>query len=118
MTVDDVAPMGSVVVGPATSRDCGIDVTGLPTGGGVQVIRGDVDYAGTATPTPNATVVATKSAADLSSSNRMALDTTDECFYRLQVVDGAGAVVGFGQPIWLLHGEPTTGVPDNRRVTT
>ena len=116
MSIDE-APMGAALVGPATSRTLRIDVTGLPTGAGVQLLRGDVDYAGAGAAVPNTTAVRTFSAAELASSNTVSINTTDECFYRLQVVDGAGAVVGFGQPTWALHELPPTGVPSGRLVT-
>jgi hypothetical protein len=116
MSIDD-APMGSALVGPGTQRTLWVDVTGLPSGGAVQVLRGDVDYEGAASPVPNTRVVRTLGASDLSSSKTLGIDTTDECFYRLQVIDGAGAVIGFGQPTWALHATPGTGVPSDRLVT-
>jgi hypothetical protein len=114
MAVDD-APMGSVLVGSASSRTLHVDVTDLPTGAAVQVLRGDVDYAGTGSAVPNTTVVHTLGAGDLATP--LTVDTTDDCFVRLQVVDSAGAVIGFGQPTWALYSEPTTGVPAARLVT-
>jgi hypothetical protein len=36
---------------------------------------------------------------------------------RAQVVNSSGAVVAFGQPIWMIREEPHTGVPAGRRVT-
>ena len=111
----DGAPMGSVLVGGATSRTLHLDVTGLPTGAGVQVLRGDVDYAGTGSPVPNTTVVSTRGASDLATP--VTIDTGDDCFVRLQVVNSAGAVIGFGQPTWALHSQPATGVPAARLVT-
>lgn len=83
----------------------------------MQLLRGDVDYAGTGSPVPNTTVVRTFGASDLASSSTVAIDTTDECFHRLQVVDAAGAVVAFGQPTWALHELPPTGVPSSRLVS-
>jgi hypothetical protein len=111
----DGAPMGSVLVGGATSRSLNVAVTGLPTGAGVQVLRGDVDYSGTASPVPNTTVLRTLGPNDLATP--VTLDTSDDCFVRLQVVNSAGAVIGFGQPTWALHSQPGTGVPAARLVT-
>ena len=111
MAVDE-APMGSVVVGSATSRTLHVDVTGLPSGGGVQVVRGVVDY--DASGSANTTVLTTLGASDLASP--VTIDTGEECFVRLQVVDSAGAVIGFGQPTWALHTPPATGVPGTRLV--
>ena len=65
MALDGTIPMGSVVVGPAQSRTLRIDVTGLPDGGAVQLVRGVVDRAGQADPRPGTTVVQTLGAGDL-----------------------------------------------------
>jgi hypothetical protein len=107
--------MGSVVVGPAQDRTLRIDVTGLPDGGAVELVRGVVDRAGPADPRPGTTVVQRLGAADLSRADAVPLDVSSDCFHRLQVVDGAGAVVGYGQPIWVLGAEPPGGVPARRR---
>jgi hypothetical protein len=115
MALDEV-PMGSVAIGAATSRTLHVAVTGLPAGGAVRVLRGDVDYAGTGTPVPSTAVVRTLGATDLAGSATVPIDTGDECFVRLQVIDAAGAVVGFGQPTWALHAAPATGVPAARLV--
>ncbi len=117
MALDGTIPMGAVVVGPAQSRTLRIDVTGLPDGGAVQLVRGVVDRAGQADPRPGTTVVQTLGAGDLERADAVPLDVSGDCFHRLQVVDGAGAVVGYGQPIWVLGAEPPGGVPQRRRVT-
>jgi hypothetical protein len=109
-------PMGAVSVSAETRRSLRIDVTALPANGGVQVVRGHVDRAGALDATATSAVVATLNATDLAASNLLAVDTTDECFVRLQVLDGAGAVVGFGQPIWVLKTDPGT-VPLARQTT-
>jgi len=115
MTVDDV-PMGGVKVGGATSPTLRIDASGVPSGGAVQVVRGVVDYAGTATPTPNTTVLASKSASALGSKADLTVDAGEESFVRLQVVDRDGAIVAFGQPTWLLRKVPPHGVPKARTI--
>jgi hypothetical protein len=116
MALDGTVPMGSVVVAPAQNRTLRIDVTGLPDGGAVQLVRGVVDRAGVADPTPGTTVVQTLGAADLRRAGEVPLDVSGDCFHRLQVTDRAGAVVAYGQPIWLLAAEPPGGVPDPRRA--
>jgi hypothetical protein len=115
MVVDGTAPMGAVVVGTPRDRALRVDASGLPTGGAVQLVRGVVDRAGAGTPAPNSAVVATRSATALANDPELALPAGDDCFVRLQVVTSAGAVVAFGQPIWLLAEEPA-GVPANRLV--
>src|SRR4051812_30382055 len=96
MAVDEKVPMGAVSVDPSTTRSLGIDVTGLPHGGAVQVVRGGVDYAGPADPTPCTTVVRTLGAGDLARRQEVRMDASDECFSRLQVIDANGGVVAFG----------------------
>jgi hypothetical protein len=118
MAVDTDVPMGAVSVSPATSRSLRVDVTQLPEGGAVEVIRGDVDYAGLRAPDPNTTTVKTLGARDLASSDEVVIDTTDDCFVRLQVTDRAGAIVAFGQPTWVLKEEPPGGVPPARRTNS
>jgi hypothetical protein len=108
-------PMGAVSISAETSRVLAIDVTALPLGGTVQVVRGDVDRAGALDPTATSSVVATLNATDLATSNLRTVDTSDDCFVRLQVLDGAGKVVGFGQPIWVLKSDPGT-VPTARQT--
>jgi hypothetical protein len=117
MAVDTDVPMGAVSVSPATSRTLRMDVTGLPDGGAVQVIRGEVDYAGVRDPNPNTAVVKTLGARDLDASREVEIDTSDDCFVRLQVTDRAGGIVAFGQPTWVLKEEPPGGVPSARRTT-
>jgi predicted metal-dependent phosphoesterase TrpH len=114
MSLDGTAPMGSVVVGPTRARTLRIDVTGLPEGGAVQVVRGPVDRAGTADPTPGTAVVRTLGAADLERRRDVPLDVSGNSFHRLQVTDRNGAVVAYGQPIWLLDAAPPGGVPARR----
>jgi hypothetical protein len=116
MTLDSVVPMGAVSVARQTSRDLRIDVTDLPDGGAVEVLRGVVDHAGTGDPNPNVAVVTRLGARDLSSSSDVAIDTGEDCFVRLQVIDRTGAVVAFGQPIWTLKTPPPDGVPTPRRA--
>jgi hypothetical protein len=116
MALDDGVPMGAVVVGAPRRRSLRVDVTGLPDGGAVQVVRGVVDRAGTADPTPGTSVVRTLGVGDLAREGALPLDVDGDCFHRLQVTDRSGAVVAYGQPIWLLAQEPPGGVPDHRRA--
>jgi hypothetical protein len=116
MTVDGTVPMGSVVVAPPKARTLRLQVTGIPDGGAVHVIRGVVDRAGGADPAPGTTVVRSLAATDVARTPEVALDVSGDCFHRLQVTDRSGAVVAYGQPIWLLGAPPPTGVPAARRA--
>ena len=115
MSLDGVR-MGSAAVGPAGARTLRVDVTGLPDGGAVQVVRGAVDYAGAAEPHPNTAVVHTFGASDLARSADLTAAAEGDCFHRLQVIDRQGRVVAFGQPVWSLRTPPPTGVPPGRLV--
>ncbi len=117
MVVDGTVPMGAVVLGEPAARTVRLDVTGIPLGGAVQVLRGEVDYAGTGTPRPNTAVLTSRTADELTSNPQIALTDTEDVFVRAQVVNSSGAVVAFGQPIWMIREEPHTGVPAGRRVT-
>ena len=107
MTLDSVVPMGAVSIGPQTSRDLRIDVTDLPDGGAVQVLRGVVDYAGTGDPNPNVAVVTRLGARDLSSSSDVAIDTGEDCFVRLQVIDRHGRCRRLRPAVLDAQGTPT-----------
>lgn len=115
MVVDGTAPMGAVVVGTPRDRTLHIDATGLPAGGAVQVVHGTVDRAGAGTPAPNSAVIASLGETDLVNDPELTLPAGDDSFYRLQVVTSSGAVVAFGQPVWLFAEEPA-GVPAGRLV--
>ena len=115
MALDDATPMGAVVVGAPRERTLRIDVTGLPDGGAVELVRGVVDRPGPADATPGTTVVQTFGAGELDRAAAVPLDVSGDCFHRVQVVDGAGAIVAYGQPIWLLADAPPGGVPERRR---
>jgi hypothetical protein len=40
--------------------------------------------------------------------------TSSDCFYRVQVVDASGDVVGTTNPVWLLRTAPPNGIPAAR----
>ncbi len=108
-------PMGSASTSTASSRQYRIGLTGLPSGGAVQVVRGVVDNAGTRDPRANTSVVKSLNASQLASTGGLiSLGNADPNFVRLQVVNSSGRIVAVGQPLWTLHGS-TAQVPPNRR---
>ncbi len=113
----DGVPMGKVDVSTLRSRSYRVDVTGLPAGTVAQVLRGVVDNAGTADPTPNTSVVATLTGSQLADGRaQVPVDTTEPSFFRAQVVNSStGQILAFGQPIWSLPDAPTSGIPAARR---
>jgi hypothetical protein len=107
--------MGSVSVASVRKRSVKIFATGLPSGGQVQVLRGKVDYAGTAAPTPAVTQVASFAAGAFSSGSvSLPVDTTTSCFVRVVVRNSTGAMVSVSNPIWLLRTRPPNGIPAAR----
>ena len=109
----DSGPMGSISVSTRTRRQLRIDVTGLPQGGAVEVVRIAVDRAGAADPTPGSQVVARLSAAALAQPF-LQVDTAQPVAYRVNVVDAGGQVVAFSQPCWSLPRRPPTPIPAAR----
>lgn len=115
LVADGTAPMGSVTVSTAAKRQLQVVAGGMPTGSTLQVVRGTVDYAGTATPTPNSSVVRSYSAASLAGGSvTFQADTSASRFFRTQVVGSDGVVIAASNPIWLLRSTPPGGIPAPR----
>lgn len=111
LLVDGVCPMGSVSLSSVANRKVQVFASGLPSGGTVQVLRGNVDYAGTADPTPNTMVIASFTVTQAATSPTVTVDTTSSCFVRTIVRNYSGAVVGTSNPVWLLRQIPSSGIP-------
>ena len=115
LLADSVCPMGSVSVSSLSQRQLQVIATNLPAGGNLRVIRGTVDYAGTASPTPNTTVVATYSPGDFATGSvSLPIDTTKSRFVRTEVRNSAGTTVAVSNPVWLLREVPPGGIPSAR----
>ena len=83
--------------------------------GTLRVIRGPVDYAGTADPTPSTQVVATYTADQLTGGEvSLNVDTTTSRFVRTEVRNSAGTTVAVSNPVWLLRQQPPNGIPAAR----
>ena len=114
MLVDGTVPMGGVSVGGAGTRQLAIAATALPAGSSVQVVSGPVDYAGAVD--PGTSVVGTLSASAFAGGPvTVPVSATGSRFYRAQVVSSAGALLGSGNPVWLLREQPPVPVPPGRR---
>lgn len=112
LVADGSCPMGSASISQVSQRQLRLLGTGLPSGGNVQVVRGEVDYTGTV---PNATVVAAYSSSSFAGgSATCTVDTSTSCFVRMQVLDSTGRMVAVSNPIWLLREMPPNGVPLSR----
>jgi hypothetical protein len=119
LTVDGTCPMGSVSLSTLTSRQLTVYATGLPANGSLQVLQGTVDYAGTADPAPDTSVIASYTPAELAGGGgqaTLAVDTSGESFVRTVVADAGGAIVGASNPAWLLQNPPPNGIPAPRQV--
>lgn len=115
LLVDNTCPMGSVSVALLTQRQLQVFASGIPGGGSVQVLRGEVDYAGTAAPVPNTALIASyPDTAFTAGSVSLLVDTTTSCFVRTAVRTSTGAVIALSNPIWLLHETPPEGIPAAR----
>lgn len=110
----DGAPMGSVSYGSTGTRELLLDITGVPAGGAVQVVKIPVDYAGPANPTSGASVLQTLSAAELAVPAVLTVPVQESCAFRVNVSDSTGQIVAFGQPVWTLREPAQTPVPAGR----
>ncbi len=107
--------MGSASMSSVTSRQLEVFASGVPSGGSLSVLRGDVDYAGTAAAVPSTAQIASFRDTELASGSvSLAVDSTTACFVRTAVTDAAGTVVALSNPVWLLHEEPATGISSAR----
>jgi hypothetical protein len=115
LLVDGSCPMGSVTVSSLTSRKLVVSATGIPAGGALQVLRGTVDYAGSAGLAANTKVVGTYTDSQLASGQVTRwIDTSKSRFVRAQVLNSSGTVIGLSNPVWLLRSAPPGGIPAPR----
>ena len=115
VVADGVVPMGSVSVSGVNQRQVNLLATGMPANSTLRVIRGTVDYAGTADPTPSTQVVATYNASQLAGGSvNLTIDTSVSRFVRTEVRDAGGTTVAVSNPVWLLRQQPPGGIPAAR----
>lgn len=115
MLVDDSVPMGQASVTSRTNRTLAVFTANLPSGSVVEIVRGPVDYTGN---DPGTAVIATIAASAFGSDGRVSrsINTSSSCFVRAQVRNSTGAIVGVGNPVWLLRDTPPGGIPTRRSV--
>ena len=117
LIVDNTIPMGRASVSSLANRSVRVVATGIPSGGSLRVVRGTVDYAGTADPTPSTQVVRTFSAAELGGGSvTLSVDTSVSRFVRTEVLNSAGTVMAVSNPVWLLREQPPAGIPTTRQT--
>ncbi|MBO0881039.1 MAG: hypothetical protein J2P17_11975, partial [Mycobacterium sp.] len=115
LLVDGSVPMGAVSVSSVFSRQLVATAAGLPSGAVLQVLQGDVDYAGQNAPTDDVKLIGSYTAKQLASGKiSQAVSTGKDSFVRTQVVSSTGAVVATSNPVWLLRKRPPNGIPAPR----
>jgi len=113
LLVDGAVPMGQVSVSSKTSRKIVMSANTLPATASVQVVAGPVDYSGN--PDPGTSVLRTFAASAFAGGTKTIwVNTSTSRFYRLQVVNSAGQIIGISNPVWLLRTAPPTGIPPAR----
>jgi hypothetical protein len=115
LLVDGSVPMGSVTVSSAGSRRVTAFATGIPANSSLQLIQGEVDYAGHADVTPNRKVIGHYTPADLASGAvTQQVDTSKASFVRSHILGPSGKTVALSNPVWLLRSAPRGGIPAHR----
>lgn len=110
LEADDGTPMGSVSVSSANQRTVRVRADGVPNGGSVTVVRGDVDSAGTADPNPSVTRQQYSASAVQNGELTVPVDTSSPAFVRVEVANSSGTQVACSNPVWLLRDLPS-GLP-------
>ena len=106
LLVDGTVPMGGVAVGGAGTRQLAIAATALPAGSSVQVVAGSVDYTGAVD--PGTTVVSTLAASVFAAQSGHRAGQRERLPVRPRpgASFSAGALLGSGNPVWLLRDSP------------
>jgi hypothetical protein len=119
LLVDGTCPMGSASLSSLAQRVLTVAATGIPAGGSLLVLQGDVDYAGQGDPSDNTQVVASYSGAQLAAASggeTLTVDTSSESFAVLRVTDATGNTVATSNPVWMLQNMPPHGIPAPRQA--
>lgn len=116
MLVDGEVPMGAVSVSAVASRQLAATATAMPSGSTLQVLQGNVDYAGKSGLSANTQVIAAYTASQIVGGQvTQAVDTAASSFLRTQVVSSSGAILATSNPVWLLQNPPPHGIPPARQ---
>jgi len=111
--------MGSASLSSLAQRVLTVAATGIPAGGSLLVLQGDVDYAGPGDPSDNTQVIASYSGTELAAAggqDTLTVNTSNECFAVLHVTDAAGNTVATSNPVWMLQKPPPNGIPAPRQA--
>jgi len=117
LTADGSCPMGSVSVSGVPSRQLTLSATDVPAGGSLQVLQGEVDFAGRQGLADNTEVVASYPASRLGQAPvNLTISNQSASFVRTQVLDASGTTVAMSNPVWLLRATPPGGIPVAREA--
>ncbi|SDZ52643.1 hypothetical protein SAMN05421684_6234 [Asanoa ishikariensis] len=118
LLVDGQAPMGSVTVSRARTRNVRVLADRLPAGSTVRVVRGTVDLAGPGVPEPGTTFQDLPATEFKRGYVDLKVDTGAPTFVRVEVRPaGSATPVALSNPVWLLRDTPAGGIPRHRRVS-
>jgi hypothetical protein len=83
----------------------------------VEILQGEVDYAGTSGLTANTKIIASYPVSSFSGGMvTLGVDNSASSFVRVQVLNSSGRVVGASNPVWLLLSPPPGGIPAPRQA--
>lgn len=116
LLVDGAAPMGSITVSRAMTRNVRVLANRLPADSVLRVVQGTVDGAGPSAPEPGTTYRQIPSSELSRGYLDLTIDTSAPRFVRVEVCTAAGEVIALSNPVWLLRDDPAGGIPSSRMV--
>ena len=117
LLVDGAAPMGSITVSHAPSRNVRVLADRLPAGSTVRVVRGTVDGAGPTVPEPGTTFQDIPASQLTRGYLDLKVDTTAPRFVRVEVRAATGEAIALSNPVWLLRDIPAGGIAAHRQAS-
>lgn len=112
--VEDRPAMGGVLCTAAERVAVRVDASDLPAGASLDIVTGPVDRLGADEPKPATSVVTIAAGEMRRGRHEFDIQPGDGSYLRAQIRDGAGNVIGVGNPTWLLRSED--GIPERRRI--
>ena len=113
LSIDGVARMGQAyAVTPSAGQRLVVECYGAPKGSTMRVLSGVVDHGGVSFTRP--TELALVPASALAAPVALRMPTAPPCYYRAELVDAAGDIIAFTNPIW--HLPAGASAPSNRLV--
>ena len=110
--------MGGALVTSYPRVDLRVFATDLPAGAVLELVVGRVDLAGPDRPEPAIVRTTTVPARDVrGGAYELAVEPEDGAYVRAMIRGANGAVIGVGNPVWLLRRPPPAGIPPARRLT-